>query len=207
MQISPYSKDVDKGVHLTIVLEWGHVPGRWVDWGLCKELRVLIFWDDNWSWFYKSYLSRRSQARESHYNIQPLNLWQPYVIHRGASKSRPLFWHRNRNTETNRIVIMLHYSGVIMGTMVSQITSLTIVYSALYSGADQRKYQSSASLAFVRGIHPWPVNSLHKWPVTRKMFPFGDVIMEKVGIRCMTSLSIQCYAALSLKLRWKFLKV
>ena len=64
-----------------------------------------------------------------------------------------------------------------MSTMASQITSLTIVYSTVYSDADQRKHQSSASLAFVRGIHRWPVNSPHKWPVTRKMFPFGDVIM------------------------------
>ena len=40
------------------------------------------------------------------------------------------------------------------------------------------KHQRSASLAFVRGIHRWPVNSPHKWPVTRKMFPFDDVIME-----------------------------
>ena len=37
---------------------------------------------------------------------------------------------------------------------------------------------SSASLAFVRGIHRWPVNSTHKWSVTRKMFPFHDVIMK-----------------------------
>ena len=61
----------------------------------------------------------------------------------------------------------------------SQITSLTNVYSTVYSGADQRKHQSSASLAFVRGIHRGPVNSLHKWPVTRKMFPFDDIIMGK----------------------------
>ena len=46
------------------------------------------------------------------------------------------------------------------------------------SGADQRKHQSSASLALVRGIHRWPVNSPHKWPVTRKKFLFDDVIME-----------------------------
>ena len=59
-----------------------------------------------------------------------------------------------------------------------QITSLTIVYSAVYVGADQRKYQSSASLALVLGIHRRPVNSPHKWPVTRKMFPFDDVIMS-----------------------------
>ena len=40
-----------------------------------------------------------------------------------------------------------------------------------------KKHQSSTSLAFVWGIHRWPVNSLHKWPVTQKMFPFDDVIM------------------------------
>ena len=57
-----------------------------------------------------------------------------------------------------------HYPDVIMGAMASQITSLTIVYLTFYSGADQRKQQSSLSLAFVRGIHRWPVNSLHKWP-------------------------------------------
>ena len=64
-----------------------------------------------------------------------------------------------------------------MGTVASQITSLTIVYSAVYSDADQRKHQSSASLAFVREIRRGPVNSPHKWPVTRKMFPFDGVIM------------------------------
>ena len=61
--------------------------------------------------------------------------------------------------------------------MASQITCLTILYSTVYSGADQRKHQSSALLAFVRGIHRWPVNSPHKGPVTRKMFPFDDVII------------------------------
>ena len=64
-----------------------------------------------------------------------------------------------------------------MSAMASQITSLTIVYSAVYSGADQRKPQSSASLAFVWGIHRGPVNCPHKGPVTQKMFPFDDVIM------------------------------
>ena len=64
-----------------------------------------------------------------------------------------------------------------MSLMASQITSLTIVYSTVYSGADQRKHQSSASLAFVRGIHRGPVNSPHKWPITRKTFPFDDVII------------------------------
>ena len=65
-----------------------------------------------------------------------------------------------------------------MGAIASQITSLTIVYSTVYSGADQSKDQSSASLAFVWGIHRGPVNSPHKWPVTRIMFSFDDVIMD-----------------------------
>ena len=74
-----------------------------------------------------------------------------------------------------------HYSDVIMSVMASQITSLTIVYSTVYSGADQRKHQSSTSLAFVRGIHWWLVKSPHKWPVTQKIFPFDAVIMDAVN--------------------------
>ena len=67
----------------------------------------------------------------------------------------------------------------IMGVIASQITSLTIFYSTVYSDADQRKHQSSVSLAFVRGIHRGPVNSPHKWPITRKMLPFDDVVMSR----------------------------
>ena len=73
-----------------------------------------------------------------------------------------------------------------MGAMASQITSPMIVYSTVYSGADQRKYRSSASLAFVQGIHRLPVHSSHKWPVTRKMFPFDDVIMPWLYMDVMT---------------------
>ena len=64
-----------------------------------------------------------------------------------------------------------------MSTMASQITSLTIVYSIVYPGGDQRKHQSSASLDFVRGIHRWPVNSAQR-PVTQKIFQFDDAIMK-----------------------------
>ena len=70
-----------------------------------------------------------------------------------------------------------HYGDVMMGVLASQISSLTIVYSNVYSGADRRKHQSSMSLAFVQGIHRWPLNSPHKWLVTRKMLAFDDVIM------------------------------
>ena len=66
-----------------------------------------------------------------------------------------------------------------MGAIASQITSLTIVYSIVYSDADQRKHKSAAPLAFVWGIHRGLVNFPHKWPVTRKMFPFDDVIMTR----------------------------
>ena len=71
----------------------------------------------------------------------------------------------------------IYYSDAIMSATASLITGDSIVCSTVYSGADQRKHQSSASLAFVRGIHRWPVNSPHKGPVTRKMFPFDDVIV------------------------------
>ena len=67
-----------------------------------------------------------------------------------------------------------------MGALASQIINITIVYSTVYSDADQIKHQSPASMAFVQGIHRGPVNSPHKWPVTRKMFPFHDVIMYLV---------------------------
>ena len=64
----------------------------------------------------------------------------------------------------------IYCNDVIMSAMASQIISLTIVYSGVYSGADHRKHQSSASLAFVRGIHRWPVNSPHIGSVMRKCF-------------------------------------
>ena len=90
-----------------------------------------------------------------------------------------------------------HYNDVIMGTIASQITNLAVVYSIVYSDADQRKHQSSASLAFVRGNHRGPVNSPHKWPVTRKMFPIDGVIMELF----IKDLSAASYHNISLKMR------
>ena len=98
--------------------------------------------------------------------------------------------HRLDHASINRI----HYSDVILGAMSSQFTSLTIVHSTVYSGADQKKHQRSASLAFLWGIHRWPVNSPHKWPLTRKMFPLmtsswagihwssGNVLINKIYV-------------------------
>ena len=72
-----------------------------------------------------------------------------------------------------------------MSTMASQIISLTIVYSTVYSGADQRKHQNSPLLTFVRGIHRSPVNSPLKGSVARRMFPFDDVIMFNVNLQAL----------------------
>ena len=75
-----------------------------------------------------------------------------------------LLWNQHQcNDNTD-----MHYDDVIMGAKASLITSLTIVYSAVYSY--QRKHQSFTSLAFVRGIHWGSVNSPHKW--------FDEVIMD-----------------------------
>ena len=82
----------------------------------------------------------------------------------------PLCWRSTWNR-------WYHYNDVIMGAIASQLTSLMIVFSTVYLDTDQRKHQSSASLAFLWGNHRGPVNSPHQWPVTRKMFPFNDVIM------------------------------
>ena len=102
-----------------------------------------------------------------------------------------------------------HYNDVIMSAMASWIISLTIVYSTVYSVADYKRYQSPASLAFVRGIHRWPVNSSHKGPVTRKMFPFDDVIMQRQPI-CFqtfytkwTTCCLLIDRPLTLRLSWK----
>ena len=77
-----------------------------------------------------------------------------------------------------------------MTMLAFQITSLTVVYSIVYSGVNQRKHQSSASLAFVREIHRGPVNFPHKWPLTRKMFPFDDVIMCDLKLIDMAGLPL-----------------
>ena len=92
----------------------------------------------------------------------------------------------------------VHYSDVMMGVIASQITSVVIIYSTVDSGADQRKYQSSASLAFVQEIHRRPVNSPHKWSVTPKMFPIDDVIMlcpSAMKELCLTLGNVSRYGA------------
>ena len=130
----------------------------------------------SWGWWFetpsRSLWRHCNDYRKSY--CKAINL----VANPGANHSHDFMRHPDLIYQPNQRCIFLHYSDVIMGAKASQLTTLTIIYSIVYSGEDQRKHQSSASLAFVRGIHRWPVNSPHKWPVTRKMFPFDDVIME-----------------------------
>ena len=104
----------------------------------------------------------------------------------------------------------VHYNDVIMSTIASHITSVSIVYLIVCSDPDQGKHQSSASLAFVRGMHQWPVNSRHKRPVTRKMCPFGDVIMAFLEASASGGCSVCCIIVnnslqhiVSLHLKWE----
>ena len=75
-----------------------------------------------------------------------------------------------------------------MGAIASQITSLTIVYSTVYSDADQRKHQSSTSLAFVWGIHRVPGTGEFPTQMAsnteNKIFPFDDVILNNMERIC-----------------------
>ena len=80
-------------------------------------------------------------------------------------------------------LLMEYYCDVIMGTITSQITSSWLFTQSFFQ-AEIKKHQSPASLAFVQGIHRWPVNSPHKGPITRKMLPFDDVIMKPLYTAC-----------------------
>ena len=138
------------------------------------SMEIVIYWFKHWSLFsmvrlimsQKRFVYWLGAERATGYYLH--QSWPSLSMHTCIWVTNP----RRANVETP------HYNDVKMGAMASQITGLTIVYSNFYSGADQRKHQSSVSLAFVRGIYLWPVNSAHKEPVTQKMFPFDDAIMS-----------------------------
>ena len=101
-----------------------------------------------------------------------------YEVYFTASLLLGYVWDDNSIFDRFIPFIHSHYCDVMMGTIASQVTSPAIVYLIFHSGADQRKHQSSASLAFVLGIRRGPMNSPHKWPVTWKMVQLDDVIMQ-----------------------------
>ena len=88
-------------------------------------------------------------------------------------------WRKLHSPHSPDLPSSSHYSDAIMRAMGSQVTGLANVCSTVYSGADQRKHQSSASLAFFRWNHRWPLSSPHKGPITRKIFRFDVVIMSE----------------------------
>ena len=110
-------------------------------------------------------------------------IWRWHILPR-----IPQWHHFKYHKVTRDLLIVLtsfcllekHYSNVLMSALASQITGVSIVFSIVCSGADQRKHQSSASLALVREIHWWPVVSPHKGSVTRKMFTLDDIIMKRI---------------------------
>ena len=117
-------------------------------------------------------LSRLSTEKPSKLCITDTLCWEPPTVN--------LLILAKRASNAERCPChdaITHYNDVIMSVMTSQITSLAIVYLIIYSRRRSNKTSKSASLAFVRGIHRGPVNSPHKRQVTRKMFPFDDVIM------------------------------
>ena len=124
----------------------------WCSHDMCRFVTWLDQQNKNWSEndFYKMWLTAHELLVKW---FQGVMFWPCTMIVES---------HEGRALSTS----LCHYNDIIMSVMASQITSLTIVYSTVYSGADQRKHQSFASLAFVQGIHRWPVNSLHKGPVT-----------------------------------------
>ena len=77
------------------------------------------------------------------------------------------------NMESHSKIHWNHCNNVI-SAVASKITGVSIVCKTVSTGSDERKHQSSASMAFLRGIHRWPVKSPHKKPLTRKMFPFEE---------------------------------
>ena len=111
--------------------------------------------------------------------LQISEAFSTVTLHAGRVPCVFRWWLRLRICKPHRTIIeKRHYSDVMISAMASQITSLTIVFSTVNSGAYQRKYQSSVSLAFVRGIHRWPRNSPHKRTGKRKITSScGDVKM------------------------------
>ena len=172
--------------YVTLNISWKHVS---------KRVHPLIHFISNWTlsggMFHNWYdplkysgemIFKKLHSRKLSITLQSA-MWPPLCVAKPNCHSLFFFFRSSWTCYTTRNLCLAtcffhsHYNGVIMGAIASRITSLTIVFSTVYSDAGQRKHQSSASLAVVLGIHRSPVNSPHKWPVTWKIFPFDDVIM------------------------------
>ena len=142
-----------------MVVNLNHILQFWVNcnnWMVHTLIGIWLIWCIEFLFFIGN--GRAPSKRCKHVISQIKDVAVTSDEHEGVTNLRQLDYLFNNNDVT-------------MGAIASQITSLRIVFSTVYLDIDQRKHQSSASLAFVRGNHQRPVNSPHKWPVTRKMFP------------------------------------
>ena len=107
---------------------------------------------------------------------------ESHNISSGSNSGEAFPWHQ---------AITWHYTDVIMTTMASQITSLMVVYSTVYSDADQSKHQSSASLAFVWGIHRdrWIARTNGQW--RGKCFHLMTSSRHDANMRLITVVNIR----------------
>ena len=100
-----------------------------------------------------------------------------------SMESMPFKNYKTHNVYVNHGVYVyfisncVHYKGVIISAMASLMTGVSIVYTTVCSAVDERKRQSSASLAIAMEIHWWLVNYPHKGPATRKMLSFDDIMI------------------------------
>ena len=141
----------------------------------CTFLRCIYWYIINWA--------IRSMFQWNSIRISNIYIQQKYTFYSMhlkllSAKHRPLHSLAKdpEALDSGRWILLSHNGDVIISVMASQITGVSSVCSTVCSNADQRKHQSSASLAFLKGIHRSPVDSPQR-PVARKMFSFDDVIM------------------------------
>ena len=135
-----------------------------------------------WPTFYRRHIQKyfpESKWLGFYFNVVEVCSQDSNWSEASISSGKDLVWSRKLNKPLPETILGKTYGDMSLVTLSCgrEVLGSPTSNVNIYSGADQRKHQSSASLAFVRGIHRWPVNSPHKWPVTRKMFPFDDVIM------------------------------
>ena len=153
------------------VIKWKHFPRCWPF--VCRPVTGALMFPSICAWINGCTNNREAgdmRRHRAHYDVSVMSSPGYYLKQSNGFHSRqwqPTFEPWRRYT---------HYNDVIMSAMASQITGVSIVCSTVGSGKNQRKQQSFASLAFVRRIHRWPVNSPHKRSVTQKIFPFDDII-------------------------------
>ena len=116
----------------------------------------------------KAHMADNFSANIATFNHQSIHPYEPArtMMFENTNDTATMIKNKSHTCFINcskRMLIVWHCSDVIMGAMASQITSLTIVYSAVYFGAGQRKHQTSALLAICAGNSPVTVSNVSIW--------------------------------------------